>query len=123
MKVIYLREDTFNKLLTIQEDIPFLDFYERVTMFVKMLLKDPIHAKPDETLCGIGLYNGILRQKLIDYDVIEKKEDIDEPYDEVSHKKISKYHLQYKVHRNNYKEKLRRLYNDLSNSNNYEENN
>lgn len=111
MKVIYLCEDAFHKLMNI-EDVPFLTFYESVTLFIKGLLKDPISTKPNETLCSMGLYNGVLRQKLIEYDVIDKSEDIDEPYDEATHRKTSRYHLQYKVHRSNFKNKLRRLYNE-----------
>lgn len=96
-----------------EETPPFLTFYEEVLKFVKGLLNDPINTKPSTKLKSYGITNGELRQKLYDYDVITKKENIDEPFDETSGKKVSRYYVSYKVHKENFKDKIRKMYNDL----------
>lgn len=113
MKLIYLSEEKYSRLLNEITEIPFNRFYRQMVSFIQGLLRDPISTKPSAELCNLGLYNGLLRQKLIDYDIISKVEDIDEPYDEETHKQISRYHLSYKVHRNGFKNKIRKFYNDF----------
>ena len=96
-----------------KKKIPFLTFYEEVVKFIKGLLNDPIKTKPSDVLIDLGIHNGELRKKLYDYNVITKKENIDEPFDETTGKKVSRYYVSYKVHKENFKDKIRKLYNDL----------
>ena len=93
--------------------LPFLTFYEEIVKFLKGILNDPIKTKPSEILIELGLSNGELRKKLYDYNVITKKENIDEPFDETTGKKTSRYYVSYKVHKEKFKDKIRKLYNDL----------
>ena len=114
MKVIHLNESKFNKILEEKNELPFQTFYEEVLKFIKGLLNDPIGTKPSEILRSHGLHNGILRKKLLDYGVITKDEDIREPYDETDGNQESRYYVSYKVPRENFKDKLRRLHNSLT---------
>jgi hypothetical protein len=107
-KIIYIKESSLNLL----KPLPFLLFFKEIVAFIKGLLNDPIGTKPSETLKKYGFENGILRNKLLDYDIITKKEDISEPYDEESGKMVSRYSVSYKVPKENFKDKIRKLYND-----------
>lgn len=59
-----------------------------------------------------GFDNGTLRKKLLDYGVITKKENITEPFDETNGKMVSKYSVSYRVPKENFKDKIRKLHND-----------
>lgn len=117
MKIVHINESSFNRILVENEEkkeIPFQTFYEEILKFIKGLLNDPIGTRPSEILTSYGLNNALLRQKLLDYDVISKKEDIKEPYDETNGKMTSRYYVSYKVPRENFKDKLRKLHSDLT---------
>ena len=88
-------------------------FMSHMEDYIKKLLNDPIKTKPSDVLIDLGIHNGELRKKLYDYNVITKKENIDEPFDETTGKKVSIYYVSYKVHKENFKDKIRKLYNDL----------
>ena len=109
VRKIYIRESS----LEVLRPLPFLTFFEEVLKFVKGLLNDPIGTKPSELLEKYGLDNGTLREKLLEYDVIKKKEDISEPFDERSGKMVSRYSVSYKVPKENFKDKIRKLHNDI----------
>lgn len=116
MKLIHINESSFNRILAEEEEkkeIPFQTFYEEILKFIKGLLNDPIGTKPSETLTSYGLDGKTLRNKLCDFDVIKKKEDIREPYDETDGKQKSRYYVSYSVPRENFKDKLRKLHNSL----------
>lgn len=117
MKLIHLSESRFNTILEEKKELPFQTFYEEVLKFIKGLLNDPIGTKPSEILREYGLHNGILRKKLLDFNVIAKEEDIREPYDETDGKQTSRYYVKYSVPRENFKDKLRKLYGVLFNVN------
>ena len=112
MKIIHITEEAYKRLFKEIEEVPFLTFYDDVVKFVKGILNDPIGTKPSKLLVSYGLDNGELRKKLYDYNVITKDEKIDEPFDEVTKEKVSKYYVSYKVHKDNFKDKIRKLYND-----------
>lgn len=114
MKIIHLNEAKFNNILEEKKELPFQTFYEEVLKFIKGLLNDPIGTKPSEILKSYGLHNGILRKKLLDYGVITKDEDIREPYNETDGNQESRYYVSYKVPRENFKDKLRKLHNNLT---------
>ena len=117
MKIVHINESSLNRLLIEDEEkkeLPFQTFYEEVLKFIKGLLNDPIGTKPSEILRGYGLHNGMLRKKLLDYGVITKEEDIREPYDETDGNQESRYYVSYKVPRENFKDKLRKLHSSLT---------
>ena len=105
-RIIHINEDRYNDI----KPLPFLDFYNEVLKFIKGLLNDPIGTKPSETLERYGLTNGELRKLLLDYDIITKKENITEPFDERDGKMVSKYSVSYKVPKENFKNKIRNLH-------------
>lgn len=108
-KKIYIRESS----LEVLRPLPFLTFFEETVKFIKGLLNDPIGTKPSNLLLKYGLDNGMMRMKLLDYDIIQKKENITEPYDERNGKLISRYSVSYKVPKENFKDKIRKLHGDL----------
>lgn len=114
MKIVHLNESKFNAILEEKKGLPFQTFYEEVLKFIKGLLNDPIGTKPSEILRDYGLHNGMLRKKLLDYGVITKEEDIREPYDETDGNQESRYYVSYKVPRENFKDKLRKLHSSLT---------
>ena len=114
MKLIHLSESRFNTILEEKKELPFQTFYEEVLKFIKGLLNDPIGTKPSEILREYGLHNGMLRKKLLDFNVISKEEDIREPYDETDGNQTSRYYVKYSVPRENFKDKLRKLYSSLT---------
>lgn len=97
MKVIHINESKFNRLLEEREYLPFKTFYDETIKFLNGLRKDPIGTKPSDVLRAHGIENGSFRNKLIDKNIISKKERIDEPYDEVTKKQTSRYYVTYKV--------------------------
>lgn len=108
-KIVHINESS----LKILKPLPFLPFFKEVLLFVKGLLNDPIGTKPSETLQKYGFNNGTLRKKLLDYGVITKKENISEPFDETNGKMISRYSVSYKVPKENFKDKIRKLHADV----------
>lgn len=119
-KIIHINESSFKRLILKEEEgkkeIPFQTFYEEVLKFIRGLLNDPIGTKPSEELTSYGITDKELRKQLCDYGVITKKEDIREPYDETTGKKTSRYYVSYSVPRENFKDKLRKLHNNLQNN-------
>lgn len=115
MKIIHLRESSFDRVLFEDEkkELPFQTFYEEILKFIKGLLNDPIGTKPSEILKSYGLHNGMLRKRLLDYGVIKKEEDIREPYDETDGNQKSRYYVKYSVPRENFKDKLRKVHSNL----------
>lgn len=113
MKIIHLNESKLDLLFEDNNKMAFNDFYDNVLDFIKKLIKDPINAQPSDLLKSYGLTNAELRKKLSDYGVVEKKEDIREPYDETSGKKESRYYVSYKVLTKTLRNRLIKLGNDL----------
>lgn len=109
MRKIHFNESSL-VVLTESKKMTFLKFYKEVVSFVKGLLNDPIGARPSELLLSVGLTNGKLRQLLSQFGIVVKSENIDEPINDESGKKESKYHLSYKVPKENFKDKIRKLY-------------
>ena len=109
MRKIHFNESSL-VVLTESKKMTFLKFYKEVVSFVKGLLNDPIGARPSELLLSVGLTNGKLRQLLSQFGIVVKSENIDEPINDENGKKESKYHLSYKVPKENFKDKIRKLY-------------
>ena len=104
-KIKLLKEST--------EKMPYYDFFTNVKSFIIGILKDPIGAEPSSLLKAHGLGKDTLVQRLIDKGVIVKNEKIDEPFNQETHKKESRYYVSYKVPRARFKEKIKALYNEI----------
>jgi len=107
---IYLKED---KLILIKESeeeiVTFYKFFTEVKNFLQDLLDDPINAKPSVFFKNNGISKSTLLNKMLDRDIIKKKENIDEPTD-ADGKMKSMHHIQYSVPRKNFEQKIKRLY-------------
>lgn len=91
------------------EEVTFYKFFTEVKNFLKDLLEDPINAKPSEFLTSHGVSKTELLDKMLDKDIIKKKENIDEPNDASGNMK-SRHYLQYSVPKKNFEGKMKRLY-------------
>ena len=107
---IYINE---NKLILIkeskEEDVTFYKFFTEVKKFIQDLLDDPINAKPSGFFKDHDISKKDLLNKMMDRDIIAKKENIDEPNDADGNAK-SMHYLQYRVPRKNFEQKIKRLY-------------
>lgn len=112
-KKVYIKENKISLIKESQEPLPFQTFFEEIVKFIKGLLNDPIQAKPSELLISHGLTNKLLRKELSDKSVVIKTENIDEPIDDTTGKKVSRYYLSYRVPKENFKNKLRQCYNNF----------
>lgn len=84
-------------LVESDEYLSFDEFFEETIKFLEGILKDPIGTEPSEVLKAHGLSNGKFRNILCDKNILSKKERIDEPYDEETKKKTSRYYATYTV--------------------------
>ncbi len=113
---VYITEDKLSLLKESQEEeVTFYSFFSNVKDFIKELLADPVNAKPNEFLKRRGFSKSELVKKLIDRDIIIRKEDIKEVptgMDENGGKE-AKYIVQYKVPKKNFEKKIHRLYSKL----------
>lgn len=106
---IYLREDKLMLIKESEEDVTFFKFFTEVKNFIRDLLDDPIEAKPSGFFKTHGISRSLLLNKMLDKDIINKKENIDEPNDADGNKK-SMHYIQYKVPKKNFEKKIKRLY-------------
>ena len=107
---VYINE---NKLILIkeneEEEVTFYKFFTEVKNFLKDLLDDPINAKPSGFFKTHGISKNTLLNKMMEKDIVAKKENIDEPNDADGNMK-SMHYLQYRVPRKNFEQKIKRLY-------------
>ena len=80
-----------------------------VQNFIKDLLDNPIDAKPSGFFKTHGISRSVLLNKMLDRDIVSKKETIDEPNDADGNLK-SMHYIQYKVPKKNFEQKIHRLY-------------
>ncbi len=113
MKCIHINESTYNRVFSPKDELPFQTFYEEMLEFIKGLLNDPIETKPSKILSDYGFSNKFLRNELVDCDILSRNTKIDEPYGEDGRQK-SMMTLSYKVHKDNFKDKLRKMYSKIS---------
>lgn len=110
MKTIIISESQARMLKEniqmINEEVTFHAFMSHVKDYLKQLLTNPIGAQPDAFLKSNGLGGEKLLSKLIDKDIIIKKSKI------VSEGK-DRFEISYKLPRNNFERKMRRLYAEL----------
>lgn len=110
MKTIIISESQARMLQEnmkmINEEVTFYAFMSHVKDYLKQLLTNPIGAQPDAFLKSNGLDGEKLLSKLLDKDIIVKKSKI------VSEGK-DRFEISYKLPRNNFERKMRRLYAEL----------
>ena len=109
MRKVYLKESSV-EMLASKKPLTFLKFYNELIKFIRGLLNNPIDTRPSELLVSNGFPNGKLRHLLVQFGIVKKSEDIDEPINDESGKQESRYHLSYKVPKENFKDKIRKLY-------------
>lgn len=113
IKRIHINETAYKRIFLNQGEIPFQTFYEEMVKFISGLLNDPIGTKPSKILVDYGFDNKLLRKKLVDCDIMSRNTKIDEPHDEDG-KQTSTMTLSYKLHKDNFKDKLRKMHSKLS---------
>ena len=115
MKTIIISESQAKMLREnfdmINEEVTFYAFMSHMKHYLKQLLINPIGAQPDAFLQSNGLDGGRLLKLLIDNDVIIKKCKID------SSDKKDRFEISYKLPRQNFERKIRRLYGELFENN------
>ena len=109
MRKVYIKESSI-EMLASKKPLTFLKFYNELIKFIRGLLNSPIDTRPSEILVSNGFNNGKLRHLLVQFGLVKKSEDIDEPITDERGKKESRYHLSYKVPKENFKDKIRKLY-------------
>lgn len=106
---IYLKENSLLLLKESDDKVTFYQFFTEVKNFIQDLLDDPMGAKPSGFFKNHGISRSVLLNKMMDRDIISKKENIDEPNDADGNMKSTHY-LQYRVPRKNFEQKIKRLY-------------
>lgn len=109
MKRVIINETCLPLLKESQEEVTFFKFFTEVKDFIKGLLSDPLHAKPNDFFKAHGISRSVLINRMLDKNILTKKESINEPYDAYG-KKQSRHTLVYKVPKKNFERKMRRLY-------------
>ena len=107
---IIIKEDKLLLLKESSDEVTFFKFFTEVKNFLKDLLEDPIGANPSGFFASHGINKSLLLNKMLDKDIIKKKENIDEPND-ADGKMKSRHYLQYSVPKKDFENKIKRLYN------------
>lgn len=107
--VIIINENKLCLLKESSEEVTFYKFFTEVKNFIKDLLDNPIDAKPSGFFKTHGISRSVLLNKMLDRDIVSKKETIDEPNDADGNLK-SMHYIQYKVPKKNFEQKIHRLY-------------
>ena len=106
---VYIDESKLMLIKESEEEVTFYKFFTEVKNFIKDLLDDPIGAKPSGFFKAHNISRSLLLNKMLDRDIVTKKENIDEPNDADGNMK-SMHYIQYKVPRKNFEQKIKRLY-------------
>lgn len=108
-RTIILPSNSIGLLKESQEEVTFFEFFNEIKKFIAKLLDDPINAMPSDFLVSHGFNCKDLKNKLISLNIIKRNESIDEPVNEDGEAE-STYHVSYKVPKQGFKRKIRRLY-------------
>lgn len=109
MKKVIIKESALLLLKESQEEVTFYKFFNEAKAFLKELLNNPLHPNIPDFFKTHGISKSVLINRMLDRDIITKKESINEPYDADGNKK-SMHYLEYKVPKKDFERKLRRLY-------------
>lgn len=108
-KRIYLNSAQLKVLKEDEERVTFYKFYTEIKKFLKELLDNPLKPNISDFFISNGITKPKLLNKLLDRNVVTKKETINEPLDGESNKK-SMHFIQYKIPKKNFDKKIHRLY-------------
>ena len=111
MKTIIINERQTTLLKEANKEMTYYAFLSHVKSYLKKLLTDPISAQPDDFLKNYGLGGKELNSKLTDNNIIIKNEKID------SSGEKDMFKISYKIPRQNFERKMKRLYSSLFESN------
>ena len=111
MKTIIINERQAFILKEANKEMTYYAFLSHVKSYLKKLLTDPISAQPDDFLKNYGLDGKELNSKLTDNNIIIKNEKIDSSGDK------DMFSITYKIPRQNFERKMKRLYSSLFESN------
>lgn len=111
MKTIIINEKQAFILKEANKEMTYYAFLSHVKSYLKKLLTDPISAQPDDFLKNYGLDGKELNSKLTDNNIIIKNEKIDSSGDK------DMFSITYKIPRQNFERKMKRLYSSLFESN------
>lgn len=107
---IYIRENVLRHLKESIEEVTFFAFYRDIKIFLKNLLNSPFDVELNGVLKECNVTTKQMIQIMLERNIIKKKERIDEPFDEVLGKKKSTYYVSYLIPKNNFKEKIKKLF-------------
>ena len=102
-----MKKETFNKTVSLNEEVTVHSFIHHIKDYIKKLLNDPIYAKPDDFLISNGLDAESLKKELEDCNLIIKKTRI------VTQDNKDKFAISYTLSKENGERKIRRLYSKL----------
>lgn len=91
------------------KEVTFGKFLTEVGQYLHGLLSNPQGTHIGSFFTENGITEANLNQKLLDLDIIAKKEGFDEPYN-ANGKKTSVHNTQYFVHKKNYDGNMHKLY-------------
>ena len=115
-KIIITEEQIELLKNNIDNEITYYQYFNAIKSFLKELLTDPINAQVDELFINNGYDKKTLLKKLIDRNVIIRKEKIKElPYSP-NGKKTSKMIISYDIPKKNFNRKLKRIFIELFNT-------
>ena len=111
MKTVIINEKQMLNLKEANKEMTYYAFVSHVKSYLKKLLTEPIYAQPDDFLKNYGLEGEKLLSELVDNNIIIKNEKIDNSGDK------DMFIVSYKIPRENFERKLKRLYSSLFESN------
>lgn len=115
MKTVIVNKKQFNVLKEnyseMNKEMTFFAFLSHVKSYLKQLLTNPINTTPDMFLISYGLDNPKLLTNLLDNNIIIKSEKIINDGDN------DKFSISYKIPRENFERKMKRLYSNLFETN------
>jgi hypothetical protein len=111
MKTIIVNEAQMEALRKnmnmVNEEVTLFSFMSHIKAYLKQLLNDPIYAKPDAFLLSNGLDGERVLSLLMDNGIIIRDEKID------SSGNKDQFVISYKIPRQNFERKIKRLYTKL----------
>jgi hypothetical protein len=111
MKTIIINEKQIMNLQKANKEMTYYAFVSHVKSYLKKLLTEPVYAQPDDFLKNYGLNGEKLLSELTDNNIVIKNEKIDSSGDK------DMFTISYKIPRQNFERKIKRLYSSLFESN------